>query len=75
MNGKPVDLPMSFRNQFFESYGLHLSNEHTLPAVVIHIETDDLASFDIRNQMDMRQMLINPKDRANLDVIFQKNIK
>jgi len=39
LNSKPVELPITFRQQFYESYGLHVVNDHTLPFVIVHVET------------------------------------
>lgn len=68
MNKKPAELPVSFKSQFYESFGLWLVQETSIPIVIISMSTVDLQSFDQRNSFDMRQILFTPQDKAELDI-------
>ena len=75
MNKKPCELPVSFKTQFYESYGLWLVASTSIPVVIINMNTLDLQAFDQRNSFDMRQILFNPTDKLELDILFADSVK
>lgn len=75
MNKKPAELPVGFKSQFYESYGLWLVADTSIPIVVVHIQTVDLQSFEQRNSFDMRSILFSPQDKTELDILFADNVK
>lgn len=75
MNKMPAELPTAFKTQFYESYGLWLVAETSLPVVIVDITTDDLECFEQRNSFDMRQILFNAADKNEMEVAFTDHVK
>lgn len=75
LNKKPCELPVNFKTQFYEQYGLWLVGRNTIPMVIVNISTADLQSYDQRNASDMRHILFTNQDKIELDILFADNVK
>ena len=82
INSRPCELQPSLKTAFFDLYGNYVVGPHTLPYVLLHLETDDLSSFEQRITYDMRQVFpfastkeSLKKDKILFETIMRKNVE
>lgn len=66
-NRKPVDIVLPLKTLFYELYQrFTVKKDSVLPFVWLHIETEDLNSYEIRVLHDQRYILFTPVDEGML---------
>lgn len=56
INKKPCDIPLEMKNLFYELYGTFGCKAGATPYVAVHFETEDLNSYQIVLNLDMRSV-------------------